>query len=48
MTTTAARRQIARIASVKRIRDFSSGILKQFLNVVAMEPSMASGMMTKL
>ena len=35
-------RQIAKITSVKRIRDFSSGILKQLLKVVAMAASMVS------
>src|SRR5438094_554095 len=34
--TTAAKRQTARTSRVKRIRDFSSGILKQFRKVSAM------------
>jgi hypothetical protein len=38
--TTAARRQIARTNIVNKILDFSSGILKQLLNVLAMDPSM--------
>jgi hypothetical protein len=40
MWTTAARRQIARTNIVNKILDFSSGILKQLLNVLAMDPSM--------
>ena len=39
--TTASRRQMARTIRVNKIRDFSSGILKQLLNVLAMAASMA-------
>src|SRR5712672_3419103 len=40
--TTAAKRQTARTSRVKRIRDFSSGILKQFRKVSAMAAIMGS------
>ena len=37
MRITASKRQTARIPSVNKIRDLSSGILKQLLRVLAME-----------
>src|SRR5438445_1458132 len=40
MRTNAARRQMASTMSVNRIRDFSSGILKQLLKVLAIAASM--------
>jgi hypothetical protein len=36
----AIKRQIASTPSVNKIRDFSSGILKQLVNVLAMERNM--------
>ena len=46
MRIIAARRQIASTTSVNRIRDFSSGILKQLLKVLVMEASMVSEKVT--
>src|SRR5207249_3216948 len=40
MRITASNRQIASTISVNKIRDFSSGILKQLLKVLAMAASM--------
>src|SRR5207237_195508 len=42
MRTKAAKRQMASTMSVKRIRDFSSGILKKLLKVLAIAESMIS------
>jgi hypothetical protein len=42
MRTTAATRAIAKTNIVKMIRDFSSGILKQLLKVLAMLANMAN------
>src|SRR5437879_13697414 len=42
MRTTASSRQMARTIRVNKIRDLSSGILKQLLKVLAMAESMAN------
>src|SRR6186997_2278318 len=41
--TNAINRQTARMATVNKIRDFNSGILKQLVNVLAMEANMGRG-----
>src|SRR5262245_17316338 len=43
MRIIASSRQIASTAKVKMIRDFSSGILKQLLKVLAKEESISTG-----